>query len=214
MIVWTVVSPPIIETPTFYTNYFSVGSCQTTTGDLIAICVQIVVLLYAVQLAFSVRDAPANFNESKVIVFATYNWAVFIGIGIVVAEFAITDPEISFIISSIAIFVPSLAHTLCLTGYKVYLCISNPDAAANVRSYNNESTESRPGKSMSGSGENSKMIELTLPPRTPGEQQKFSFEGEGSPGLSKVDEVGTSERGDASARGEDILERESVMVVV
>jgi len=129
MVIWTVLDPPRIDSPAFYQGYAVDGRCRHTEGDIVALIIRIVILLYACELAGSVRNAPSNYNESKVIGFTTYTWAIFTGIGSAVATFAIALPEVAFIVDSIAIFVPSLAHTLAMTGHKVWLCYSDREKA-------------------------------------------------------------------------------------
>jgi len=120
--------PPQINPPTISGSSVLVGACKITSGHLIALLIRIVILLYAVLLAVSVRNVHSTLNESKTIGFSVYNWAVFIGVGSALADFALTNPSVVFIATSISIFIPSVSHTLTLAGYKVYRCLVEPDA--------------------------------------------------------------------------------------
>jgi G protein-coupled receptor 158 len=61
----------------------------------------IITLVFGVWMTYSVRNTPSAFNESKWIAFALYNWVV---IGVVlnaISNFAVSDPDIIFIMEAL-----------------------------------------------------------------------------------------------------------------
>ncbi|KAJ3322441.1 hypothetical protein HDU76_013876, partial [Blyttiomyces sp. JEL0837] len=65
----------------------------------------VITLAFGVMLTYAVRNTPSAFNESKWIAMALYNWVV---IGIVlnaIANFAVTDPDVIFVMEALNVMI-------------------------------------------------------------------------------------------------------------
>ncbi|ESO94286.1 hypothetical protein LOTGIDRAFT_161509 [Lottia gigantea] len=80
--IWTGTNPPRVEILTL-TNSLKFYSCSVTWCNYTMYGIEALLLLFGVYLCFTVRKAPAHFNESKHITWAVYN-AIILGSFIII----------------------------------------------------------------------------------------------------------------------------------
>ncbi|KAJ3108745.1 hypothetical protein HDU97_000145 [Phlyctochytrium planicorne] len=79
--------------------------CNFTSYNYVCLAAMVLTLVYGVFLAYAVRNTPGAFNESKWIAYSIYNWVV---IGIVlnaIANFAVTNPDIIFVMEALVVII-------------------------------------------------------------------------------------------------------------
>ncbi|KAJ3331781.1 hypothetical protein HDU76_002233 [Blyttiomyces sp. JEL0837] len=77
----------------------------STNSSYVCLAAMVITLAFGVMLTYSVRNTPSAFNESKWIAMALYNWVV---IGIVlnaIANFAVTDPDVIFVMEALNVMI-------------------------------------------------------------------------------------------------------------
>ncbi|KAJ3235645.1 hypothetical protein HDU81_000277 [Chytriomyces hyalinus] len=104
--------------------------CNLATGFGLALTVlRMVIILFTSFLAFQIRNVPSVFNESKFLGFTAYNWFLFSALLNALVEFSVKDPNVAFILRAVAILVPALLTVVLLYSVKLYICVTDPDAA-------------------------------------------------------------------------------------
>ncbi|KAI8618305.1 clustered mitochondria-domain-containing protein [Chytriomyces sp. MP71] len=104
--------------------------CNMATSWGISLTViRIVVIFFASFMAYQIRNVPSVFNESKLLGFTCYNWFIFSALLNALAEFSINDPDVDFIVSSVAVIVPTLTTVILLHSFKLWICITDPNRA-------------------------------------------------------------------------------------
>ncbi|KAJ3100706.1 hypothetical protein HDU97_001993 [Phlyctochytrium planicorne] len=115
LLVWTIVPSqrPFLDSETRYKldedgNVASVEVmpfCNFTGYNFVCLAAMVLTLVFGVFLTYSVRNTPGAFNESKWMAYAIYNWVV---IGIVlnaIANFAVSNPDIIFVMEALTVII-------------------------------------------------------------------------------------------------------------
>lgn len=125
---WTALESP---TPLPYQktfDFYTVDRCRDGIFPMIALGYHIAFEFVLVAMAYTLRNVHADFNESKYIGFACYNWALVGAIFLIIAQ-AIPNPTIAFLLKSISIIIPNFLTVVLLCGQKLYLCITDLNSA-------------------------------------------------------------------------------------
>ncbi|KAJ3094336.1 hypothetical protein HDU96_001722, partial [Phlyctochytrium bullatum] len=79
--------------------------CQLGGFNNVCLAAMVATLAMGVMLTYAVRGTPSAFNESKYMAYAIYNWVV---IGVVlnaIANFAVSNPDIIFVMESLTVII-------------------------------------------------------------------------------------------------------------
>ncbi|RKP17638.1 hypothetical protein ROZALSC1DRAFT_24007, partial [Rozella allomycis CSF55] len=74
LITWTFLSAPVPTETLMVDNTISADRCSTSTWSAGIVGIRLFITLIAAVLAYTIRNVPSDFNEAKLIGFATYNW--------------------------------------------------------------------------------------------------------------------------------------------
>ncbi|KAJ3101195.1 Gamma-aminobutyric acid type B receptor subunit 2, partial [Phlyctochytrium planicorne] len=95
--------------------------CNFTSYNYVCLAAMVLTLVYGVFLAYSVRNTPGAFNESKWIAYSIYNWVV---IGIVlnaIANFAVSNPDIIFVMEALVVIITQTGVCGFMIAPKLYV---------------------------------------------------------------------------------------------
>jgi hypothetical protein len=163
MVIWTVIPEqrpylatdilPILARNGTITQINTTPRCEFGTYNYVALIAMILTLAFGVWMTYSVRNTPSAFNESKWIAFALYNWVV---IGVVlnaISNFAVTDPDIIFIMEALTaiitqtgvvglLFVPKIIEIMAGRGNNNETFQSGGSGGSGPSSHSNSDTNS------------------------------------------------------------------------
>jgi hypothetical protein len=124
---WQVISAPTAVPTLVFNSYLTMDRCASSTFSLTAAILRLTITLIASFVAYTIRDVPSGFNESKAIGFCAYNWVIFGTFISLLSELAIVDATVSFAVRSLSIILPNVLSVGQLVGYKIYQCIFAPN---------------------------------------------------------------------------------------
>ncbi|KAJ3106384.1 hypothetical protein HDU97_006369 [Phlyctochytrium planicorne] len=115
LLIWTIVPSqrPFLDSDVRYKldDFGAVASvevmpyCNFTSFNYVCLAAMVITLAVGVFLTYAVRDTPGAFNESQWMAYAIYNWVV---IGIVlnaIANFAVSNPDIIFVMEALTVII-------------------------------------------------------------------------------------------------------------
>ncbi|KAI8844908.1 7 transmembrane sweet-taste receptor of 3 GCPR-domain-containing protein [Chytridium lagenaria] len=114
--------------------------CNFGTFNFICLAAMVLTLALGVFLTYSVRATPGAFNESKWMAYAIYNWVV---IGIVlnaIANFAVSNPDIIFVMEALTVIITQTGVCVLMIAPKL-LAISR-GAGDEVDTFQSETSSS------------------------------------------------------------------------
>ena len=127
-VIWSIQEPPTPVESVLYGTYIDNQKCKGGSLELIMKAARIIAQLLYVYLAYSIRDVPSSFNESRIMSFASYNW-LFFGLLLSTLVDFIIDPNVSFVVYCMSILIPHAVSVILLCGLKVFRVVSDPIAA-------------------------------------------------------------------------------------
>ncbi|KAJ3143241.1 hypothetical protein HK101_003152, partial [Irineochytrium annulatum] len=107
---------------------FETPHCNFQTYNYVCLGAMVFTLALGAALTYLIRNTPSAFNESKWISMATYNWVV---IGVVlsaVANFAVHDPDIIFIMEALMITITQGGVVAMMFIPKILAVVRHEDA--------------------------------------------------------------------------------------
>ncbi|KAJ3105204.1 hypothetical protein HDU97_008358 [Phlyctochytrium planicorne] len=162
LLVWTIVPSqrPFLDAEVRYKldDHGMVASvevtpfCNFTSYNYVCLAAMVLTLVYGVFLTYSVRNTPGAFNESKWIAYAIYNWVV---IGIVlnaIANFAVSNPDIIFVMEALVVIITQTGVCAFMIAPKLYVISQgNGDEVETFQSSGTSSTNSKATKGATSS---------------------------------------------------------------
>ncbi|KAJ3210104.1 hypothetical protein HDU67_005645 [Dinochytrium kinnereticum] len=149
------------------THFYQTPHCNFGDYNFVCLAAMVATLAYGVFLTYRVRNTPSAFNESKWIAIAIYNWVV---IGIVlnaIANFAVKDPDVIFVMEALVVILTQTGVAVVLFVPKIIEIMAgrgnNNDTFMNTGSSQgaaDRSTNNASGYSIAAVDEGKKVEEL------------------------------------------------------
>ncbi|KAJ3100388.1 hypothetical protein HDU96_010358 [Phlyctochytrium bullatum] len=122
--------------------------CEFGTFNYVCLAAMVLTLAIGVFLTYSVRGTPGAFNESKWMAYAIYNWVV---IGIVlnaIANFAVNNPDIIFVMEALTVIITQTGVVALMIAPKLWaISQGNGDAVDTFQDTSSASGSSKKDRS-------------------------------------------------------------------
>ncbi|KAJ3106383.1 hypothetical protein HDU97_006368 [Phlyctochytrium planicorne] len=131
LLIWTIVPSqrPFLDSDVRYKldDFGAVASvevmpyCNFTSFNYVCLAAMVITLAVGVFLTYAVRDTPGAFNESQWMAYAIYNWVV---IGIVlnaIANFAVSNPDIIFVMEALTVIITQTGVCILMIVPKLFV---------------------------------------------------------------------------------------------